>query len=628
MNPLVSNQYDDNWFKNNPDCHRIGLSTEQIRDGKKYTLICYFKDLTCLQRVARLVTAVVATFFTAIIGVFLFEEIRNRWIEAFSGQEKISTEIRASEEENFNQKPLNSRINFNVSTDTGSEISSELPQNKEDLQKFNNQNSSLSKEEYAENQVSPFATMTKEQFQKSFPCVTHSDRKCTIKKLSSLSNSEFIVAAKLFGNNHFSLMQETSLEHYLNFLNYESIDKAQVNILFPWHRQSTSQRLLANLNEDNFKKVAKLFDNEHFSLMHELKLKHHLNSLDYDSISKVQVDRLFSVYSTKNVEFLKHLDESNFKKVAKQFSEYHFSLMAHLTCRLNLLDYDSLTLVQVNVLNRIGYREIIFGKEVTAEKINSLDYSAISIAEISLLFPCNDSKKAKSIQYLAELSEENFKKVARKFSDEHFYLMHNICLKDHINFIECNLITKEQTEILFLQHGFSNRLASLTKLSEDNFIILTRRFKNLLHLFLIPEVLELRVNLLDYDSITEEQFYSFFDPQDVKHENILAKLDEANFKTIVKRFSRPWKLFFVPVSHIHLLNYSELGYLTLTLLFPVSSPESKKISQTKFHNLSSQQVCQIFDCLKDEQLDLISIEHLKNTKLKEKYDAHILLPKL
>src|ERR1700733_6825549 len=92
MASLVTNQYNDEWFKNNPDCHRID-SKEEIKDGRKYTSLSYLRDLTPWERIARLVAAVFLTVFTAVIGLLLFEGLRNLWIELYNGQERVDVEM-------------------------------------------------------------------------------------------------------------------------------------------------------------------------------------------------------------------------------------------------------------------------------------------------------------------------------------------------------------------------------------------------------------------------------------------------------------------------------------------------------------------------------------------------------
>ena len=86
---VVINQYNDAWFTNHPDCHLIGTRTEQIKDGRKYTSLSYLRDLGPMERVARLVGALALTVLTAFVGLFLFEGLRNLWIEFYNGQERV-----------------------------------------------------------------------------------------------------------------------------------------------------------------------------------------------------------------------------------------------------------------------------------------------------------------------------------------------------------------------------------------------------------------------------------------------------------------------------------------------------------------------------------------------------------
>jgi hypothetical protein len=88
----------------------IGSPGEKIVDGRKYAMISYHQDLAPIERIARLVAAIVTTIFTVFIGLFLSERIKNFWTEAFTGQKKIDVEMKVFEDET-NENLNNVRIN-------------------------------------------------------------------------------------------------------------------------------------------------------------------------------------------------------------------------------------------------------------------------------------------------------------------------------------------------------------------------------------------------------------------------------------------------------------------------------------------------------------------------------------
>ena len=292
-----------------------------------------------------------------------------------------------------------------------------------------------------------YESMTTEQTEKLFPPF---EKENTIKSLTNLSEEDFRKVAKKLSKFHFPLLRD---QHLVDRLDYDSMTHEEIECFFPYYftEQEESIETLTKISEDNFKKVADKFNDNHFSLMRDKRLVNRLNLLNYQSMTKAQVAKLFPDYEEKKeetIELLVKLFPENFKKVSGKLN-CHFSLMhdSRLMGHLNHLDYDSMTNYQVEEL-----------------------------------FPYYDEeKKEETIELLVKLSLENFKKVSVKFYDGHghFSLMHDSRLVGHLNHLDYDSMTNAQVEDLFPYYDEDKKdetIELLGKLFPENLKKLSRKF--------------------------------------------------------------------------------------------------------------------------------------------------------
>lgn len=401
MVPVAS--YNDEWFRNHPDCHKIGTE-EKIVDGRRYTKISYLRDLTPMQRIAQLIVAVVATILTAVIGLFLFEGLRGLWIEVFTGEERVDIEEEQTclAETPSNEKSQSERINIL----TEESLKNNVMKNNEDpsLRPGFPQSPLNSK------QVN-YDSITKEEVAKLFSPLNEKD---TIKSLTNLSEDDFKKVAKKFSSFHFLLMRKTQLVDRINLLDYDSIDEEKVSFIFPYYGSvdeiEEGKQALIKLSEDNFKKVVAKFNKLHFPLMNDDRLTDHLNHLDFQSMTKAQVKELFSYFefdTEKTINCLLKLSDDNFKKAALKFSKSHFSLMHddRLTHRLNLFNYHSM---------KDKHLEELFPSSFLDDLRSNPNYDKLE-KEKRICFQVLSKERTRHL--LTKLSEDNFNRVSKRRPD-------------------------------------------------------------------------------------------------------------------------------------------------------------------------------------------------------------------
>jgi DnaJ-domain-containing protein 1 len=253
-----------------------------------------------------------------------------------------------------------------------------------------------------------------------------------------------------------------------------------------------------------------------------------------------------------------------------------------------------------------------------------LDNDSITNEYVKQLFSDRPWKREETIDRLANLSDDDFKKIAKRFSNSHFSLIPGTILESRLNLVDYDSITNDQIEYLFpvnYLYGLHNGLPikGLIKLSDENFKKAAKKFSDN-HFSLIPDsILENRLNLLDYDSITNDQIERLFPINFNEPMKRFSKLSDENFKKIAKKFSN-MHFHFITKRHIHLLDYAQLTKEQVDWLFPLETSEEHHKSRMKFSKLSSNQAYEILDHLSRDRLDLISEKHLSDSNLKAKYE--------
>jgi hypothetical protein len=116
---------------------------------------------------------------------------------------------------------------------------------------------------------------------------------------------------------------------------YDFITIKQIKDEFPIFLttfEQSSVASLAQLSDENFKKVSKKFNSDYVCLIHHANLMHRINLLDFDSMSEETVKNLFLITSYDNREKSKKLfallSIENFEKIASKLKAKHFRLIS------------------------------------------------------------------------------------------------------------------------------------------------------------------------------------------------------------------------------------------------------------------------------------------------------------